>query len=543
MILQGRYRVLERIAEGAMGTVYRGERMVLGRPVAIKFLHAAVARDPQLADRFEVEARAMSRLSHPNCISVIDFGIRDLPYLVMDLVAGTPLRSLLEQGRLSQERAVSIARQMLAGLAHAHGHGIVHRDIKPENILVEQMAGFEDHVRILDFGMAKLMDRTSKLTMGLAVGTPHYMAPEQLEDGPVDARVDLYASGIVLYEMLTGAKPFDGTEMGEILLKHKRFPPPPFSQSAADLPPAPALEAIVRRALEKDPAARFATAMDMRAALEGVAAAAPPAPARAPLAPSDKTVFEAVPFGAAPATAGRRARRPTSLTAILRTRRWQVYGAAAAGGALAALLALGLPEKTPPPAPAPTAAPRPAPAPVPVPAPPKTVAAPAPPRPEPAPEPEPAPAPVPAVAPQPPQRPATTARRAAPAPAPKLDRKQTLARLLEQRKAQPRNPDHAVALARFYFDERRYADGVAAFRAAIRLDASRRNDPVLIRHVVDSLASDNFARNAEDFLRELGRSARPHVQEAAKSHKSPRVRERSRELLKHWEKRPWFRWW
>ena len=186
-----------------MGTVHRGERLGLGRPVAIKFLHASVARDPILARRFEVEARAMSRLSHPNCVSIIDFGVDGLPYLVMDLVDGVPLRTLLDQGRLAPARAISIARQVLAGLGCAHGHGIIHRDIKPENILVEQTAGPEDHVCILDFGLAKFLDDGSKLTVGLCVGTPHYMAPEQMVEGPVDERVDIYTTGIVLYEMLT----------------------------------------------------------------------------------------------------------------------------------------------------------------------------------------------------------------------------------------------------------------------------------------------------------------------------------------------------
>ncbi|HEY0714476.1 MAG TPA: serine/threonine-protein kinase, partial [Polyangia bacterium] len=171
-VLQDRYRITGIIAAGGMGIVYRAERIGLGRVVAIKFLHATMARDPLVARRFEVEARAMSRLHHPNCIGVLDFGVDDLPYVVIDHASGESLDVLIEQGPMAPRRAIKIARQILSALSHAHAHGIIHRDIKPENIVVEQNPGLADHVRLLDFGLAKLTGTDLGLTAGLAVGTP-----------------------------------------------------------------------------------------------------------------------------------------------------------------------------------------------------------------------------------------------------------------------------------------------------------------------------------------------------------------------------------
>ena len=270
-VLQGRYRIHERIAAGGMGAVYKGERLGLGRPVAIKFLHAALARDPQVMKRFEVEAQAMSRLAHPNCIAVTDFGVDELPYLVMDYVQGSPLRTIIdEQGGLPARRAIKIANQLLAALGHAHALGIIHRDMKPENVVLDTTPGLADHARILDFGLAKLLGSDSGLTVGMAVGTPNYMAPEQTREGPVDGRADLYAVGIVLFEMLTGDKPFDSTDMGEVFLRQIAMPPPKLRTYRPKAGFSAALEAVVLRAMAKAPQDRFATASEMIAALEAV---------------------------------------------------------------------------------------------------------------------------------------------------------------------------------------------------------------------------------------------------------------------------------
>src|SRR5215207_10365361 len=150
-ILDGRYRILQRLAEGSMGVVYRGERVPVGKPVAVKFLHAAFAADPEFLQRFERETRVMSKLTHPHCVSVVDFGVSGAPYMVMDFVTGVTLRELLDDGPLPWLEAVTLMRQLLAGLAHAHAQGIVHRDVKPANVMVSEEIGTGRHVRILDF--------------------------------------------------------------------------------------------------------------------------------------------------------------------------------------------------------------------------------------------------------------------------------------------------------------------------------------------------------------------------------------------------------
>ncbi|HXU81023.1 MAG TPA: protein kinase [Polyangia bacterium] len=496
-VLQGRYRLMAPIARGGMGSVFRGERVGLERPVAIKFLHAAVARDAQLVKRFEVEARAMSRLGHPNCVSVIDYGLDGIPYLVMDLVEGTPLRSLMDAGRLPPRRALSIARQILAGLEHAHGHGVIHRDIKPENILVEQTSDREDHVRLLDFGLAKLTDGGSKATVGVCLGTPSYMAPEQMDDRPVDKRVDIYTTGIVLYEMLTGRRPFDGREVADIFLQQLESSPPPFRKVLPGVALPGGLEAIVMRALEKSPAERFASALEMRDALgqvsERLDEAAP--------AVQDRTIFEALPLGAqvAPVVSAARERaarvRWSAIVSWCRRRRLLAAGLAAGAVVLVASSLLALRSR----------APR---------RPPGVVAAAGPAKPG----------------------PAVSAGKLAAVDelVARGDRKQALARLRELRKENPADADYPVAQARLLFELRRYEEGLAAFRSAIRRDPQRRADPVLIRHVIDSMQNDGFAPAAQDFLRELGKPARDEVKEAARNHASARVRERSRELLRDW---------
>ena len=212
VVLNSRYRITHRLGEGGMGVVYRGERVELNKPVAIKFLHSPYAKSQKFVSRFQREAKAMSRLSHPCCVSVIDFGVHDAPYIVMDFVTGATLRDVLDDGRVPATRGIQIVRQILSGLAHAHGQGVIHRDIKPGNIMLGEAAGMGDHVRIFDFGLAKLHDPgfEGEPSMVGIVGTPCYMAPEQTRGDKVDARADLYATGIVLYELLTGQKPFDG---------------------------------------------------------------------------------------------------------------------------------------------------------------------------------------------------------------------------------------------------------------------------------------------------------------------------------------------
>jgi serine/threonine protein kinase len=270
-VLHGRYQILQRLAAGAMAVVYRGERVRLRRQVAIKFLHESYASSEDGMRRFEREAMAMSQLVHPNCVAVTDFGLdHGAPYLVMDFINGRSLREVLRvEGRMPPSRALDIVRQILAGLAHAHGHGIIHRDIKPENILLSSVEGLGEQVSILDFGLAKLRNEGS-VTTGLAVGTPSYMSPEQTTGERVDERVDIYATGIILYELLVGKKPFQADSPFDVMRMHREERAAPLSIAAPDLRASTELEALIARALAKQREGRFPSAAAFGAALEEV---------------------------------------------------------------------------------------------------------------------------------------------------------------------------------------------------------------------------------------------------------------------------------
>ncbi|MDB4989223.1 MAG: sps1B [Myxococcaceae bacterium] len=271
VVLNGRYRITELLGEGGMGLVYRGERLQLGRPVAIKFLHGPYAKSPKYMARFEREARAMSKLSHPYCVSVIDFGVHDEPYIVMDFVTGETLRDLMDKQRVAPARAVHITRQILAGLAHAHGQGVIHRDIKPGNIMVGEATGVGDHVRIFDFGLAKLHDPAvagEQSTAATVIGTPAYMAPEQTRAEAIDARADLYAVGVLLFELLTGQKPFVGEDAYAVIRMQREVLPVKVRSLAPAI--SEELEQVVWKALEKDRDKRFQSSAEFVAALDAV---------------------------------------------------------------------------------------------------------------------------------------------------------------------------------------------------------------------------------------------------------------------------------
>lgn len=273
-VLQGRYRILQRVAEGGMGVVYRGERIGLDRPVAIKFLHDIATSDADSRRRFETEAKAASRMNHPNCVAVIDFGVeREAPYLVMDFIEGHTLREIIEAGPLETPRAVALARQMLAGLAHAHGHGIIHRDLKPENVLIFRDA-LGEHARITDFGLAKLTD-ASTVTDNIAIGTPSYMSPEQTLGHRSDARSDVYGIGVMLFELFTGKKPFKGASPFDTMKLHRDAPIPAFAEVAPERKIPPAIETVIRRALAKSPDDRYPSAIELASALDNAASKAP----------------------------------------------------------------------------------------------------------------------------------------------------------------------------------------------------------------------------------------------------------------------------
>jgi tRNA A-37 threonylcarbamoyl transferase component Bud32 len=273
-VLDGRYKVLEAVAKGAMGTVYRAERLKLGKIVAVKVLHDELPDELSSRKRFEIEATAMAKLEHPNCAAILDVGVHEgRPFVVMDYITGTDLKTLVDAGPVPGPRAIAIVRQVLSGLAHAHELGIIHRDIKPANIILGQKAGLGDHVKILDFGLARLQAEStvSKLTTGIVVGTPAYMAPEQIRGTAIDARADLYACGILLFELLTGKKPFSSPKDDpiEVVSMHLKNPVPRLD---AMLPGVDfgELENVVARALQKTAADRFQTATDFVAALDAI---------------------------------------------------------------------------------------------------------------------------------------------------------------------------------------------------------------------------------------------------------------------------------
>ncbi len=262
-VLDGRYRVVRKIAEGGMGAVYEAEQMALGRRVAIKTLHAHLANDEEMVSRFRREAMATTKIGHPNIVEVVDLG--ELPggflYLVLEFLEGRDLSRLLKaEGPLSIGRACRILLQVCEGMAAAHLHGIVHRDLKPENVfLVEgsQPATAMDRVKVVDFGVSKIREAgvDSKTRTGTALGTPYYMAPEQAQGlKTVDQRADIYAIGVMLYRMLTGHYPFDDESYPMLVLKICTEPPPPASTWRADLPEG--LADLIDRTLSKDPAQR-----------------------------------------------------------------------------------------------------------------------------------------------------------------------------------------------------------------------------------------------------------------------------------------------
>jgi serine/threonine protein kinase/ketosteroid isomerase-like protein len=263
-VLDGKYEIVAPLGAGGMGSVYRARRVLIGDEVAVKVLHTKFVNDETLVERFRREARAAAQLQHPNVVTIHDYGEargrEGFAYIVMELVRGEPLRELLRrEGRMTPARAVSLMRDICAGVGAAHRRGIVHRDLKPDNIIV--VPADEDNpaerVKVVDFGIAKLRDMASDdgtlTAAGAVVGTPFYMSPEQCKGEPLGPRADVYSLGALLYEMLAGSPPFNAPSLAGIILKHVSEPPPP-------LPPdvqAPAdLRHAVARSLSKDPGAR-----------------------------------------------------------------------------------------------------------------------------------------------------------------------------------------------------------------------------------------------------------------------------------------------
>jgi hypothetical protein len=591
-VLQGRYRILSLLAEGGMGVVYKGERVGIGRPVVIKFLHAVLSDKPGIVDRFEREARATARLNHPNCVALVDFGIDEgAPYLVMEYVEGKTLADLLDHGAVRPERAVEIARQILAGLEHAHERGILHRDLKPANVMIVDCEGYPgDFVKILDFGLAKLAwpgeDKRDVTVEGIAIGTPGYMSPEQAAGVPSDRRSDIYCTGALLYHLVTGSKAFEGDDVRSVLRRHREETPASPREIKPGAGISKALEETLYRAMQRDPGKRYQHAQEMAAALretpefnrrwqQGDAAAgsarssAPP-----PTPPSDATRAEG--------PAGReRARKRSGAPAA-----WAFVGVVA--GSVAAIAAVAYsplgdyvrPPAEPPPVttqPHGTTQPRV--------------------KPEPHVKPEPvaravsdmtpvaaarAPqdlATAPAVAAHapdagaavaanddgedddtpakaddgsnendraPPPESASVQNRAAPpirgvtdakALIRKGDLDGALAGLYKLRHGKPtpsssKASEIATLIGDLYFDKKWWTDGLREYRFAITLDARAKRNEALVSNSVHALAErQTYARARRLLLDYIGRGAAPALKRAAKSGSTPQLRRRAQKVL------------
>lgn len=285
-VLEGRYQVEGRIGEGAIGVVYRALQLKLHRRVAVKLLVRDQLGEQLLRPRFEREAVTLAALSHPNIVSLTDYGlIRGKPFLVMELLEGKTLRELIDsEGALEIPRALAIVRQTLHALAYAHPMGVVHRDLKPANIVVLTLPHQPEHVKLLDFGLVKLLpgsqlDAGEGLSRaGLAFGTPAYMSPEHAVGGDVDGRSDLYSVGVLLFELLTGSKPFEG-EIGEVMRAHLSLPVPHLAQVRPELSGREDLQQIIEKCMAKVRAERFESAaalLDALSVLESGTSARPP---------------------------------------------------------------------------------------------------------------------------------------------------------------------------------------------------------------------------------------------------------------------------
>jgi serine/threonine-protein kinase len=272
-IIDGRYRVLSRLGSGGMAEVYLAEDRLLGRQLAVKVLHHHFAEDQEFVERFRREASSAAGLSHPNIVAIFDRGEwNGTYYIAMEYVAGRSLKTVVrEQGALDPQAAIDIVTQILRAARFAHKRGVIHRDLKPHNVILDE----EGRARVTDFGIARAGASEMTLT-GSIMGTAQYLSPEQAQGHTVSGRSDLYAVGIILYELLTGAVPFDGETAVAIAFKQVSAEPRPPSESQPGVPPA--LDAVVLHALAKDPARRFADAEEFIAALgqarQGLPAAA-----------------------------------------------------------------------------------------------------------------------------------------------------------------------------------------------------------------------------------------------------------------------------
>ena len=294
-VLDQRYRIEAVLGAGGVGVVYRAEHTGLRRPVALKVLRHGFEENPHLRRRFEREARLLSQLSHPNVVALTDYGIADgLPYLVMELLEGRTLEDLLEMdGPPAPRVAIEIVRAVVRGLAFAHDRNVLHRDLKPGNVFLQALPDDPHHVKLLDFGLAKLLvdeentsgEEPTLTKAGTIVGTPAYMSPEQASGGRVDPRSDVYAAGLMLFELLAGRVPFDEPRRADLLRAHLVDPVPDPEGLRPGLVLTPPLRELLLRCLAKEPSDRYA---DARALLDALDALPDDAARFAPLTQRDR---------------------------------------------------------------------------------------------------------------------------------------------------------------------------------------------------------------------------------------------------------------
>lgn len=367
-MVAGRFKLLSKLGDGGMGEVYRAEQLPMGRHVALKILRHALSDDARQVERFKREAQAASSLTHPNTIIVHDFG-QDTDgtlFLAMEYLAGEPLSGLMaREGPLAGERAARILAQVSGSLEEAHRRGMVHRDLKPENIFLIERAGTPDYVKVLDFGIAKVTEsggqKLSTITQAGAIfGTPQYMAPEQIRGEGIDARADIYALGVVLYEMISGHLPFAAGSVVEMLTKHLTASPAPINRKASVPDPVVArLEAVALRALSKNPESRQQSAREF---LEDLMVAVPQLSLTSPTGLLPATPVATPAWSEAPTTRGGSTRVVviTALLAAVAAGAWfwfQGFGPGAGGGGVPVVVKQGAPDGAQGGAPATEAAP------------------------------------------------------------------------------------------------------------------------------------------------------------------------------------------
>ncbi len=309
--IERRFTIIERMAQGGMGKVYKAVQSPMGRIVALKVLSplSGEGRKDEFHQRFFLEAATAARLVHPNTVTVYDYGNSgDLYYIVMEFLDGTNLRRILnDERRLHPVRVRHIAMQICRSLQEAHGIGVIHRDLKPENIIVLDTATHRDHVKVVDFGLAKAFRGEGAALHitgeGLAIGSPTYMAPEQILGDPISPATDVYALGTLLFEMLTGDAPFAGRSPHDTLMGHVHEPPPTLPSRLADRPLHPGWQPLVGKCLAKDPADRFHGMDELLAALKVLPGPSPASrPSTAPALPHPGSSAPAAPSRPAPAS-------------------------------------------------------------------------------------------------------------------------------------------------------------------------------------------------------------------------------------------------